>query len=533
MSSSYYDVVILGTHIGPLTAAALLAKRGFRVLVLSQDTPAPTYFIADHELPREPLNFQYVLTPIAQTILGELGLRQEVRQRLEIHSTGVQLCLPNHRFNLSTDPERFAKEISREFPKIQTPILDFARRTHLLCQHIEAQLQHGFPWPPHDVKQWFAFLYQTHKVNRLQSEAAFDLLADFPANHTFVSAIHALANQWVPSGDLSNLQIARVFELNQNTITLRGGFKALQQILLAKINAHGGEVWNSERAASVILERNTATGIRLHNSGQTIAAGRVIAGSSLTAVMQMVEDRRPFEKLLEKVGEPRVRCARYTLNLVLPRQSLPEAMSFNTLVLNQPSQPLFDGNLLHIQRLSPVLFTSYEQSNYHNPSAADSTKEPSTPSEEVLCIQALLSQKTLNEVKSTVRTLRQTIIQSVERFLPFISRSIVFADSPHDGLDADDHASGTHITSKEPWSRGPRTMPLDWDFPVRPTLGLGAIPLRTPVRNLLLCNSQNIPGLGDEGSLMAAWACAEHVCRADKGRSWLRKGRWYSQTYAS
>ena len=35
MSTRFYDVIVLGAELGPLLAAAILAKRGFRVLVLS------------------------------------------------------------------------------------------------------------------------------------------------------------------------------------------------------------------------------------------------------------------------------------------------------------------------------------------------------------------------------------------------------------------------------------------------------------------------------------------------------------------
>ena len=533
MSSSYYDVIALGSQLGPLAAASLLAKRGFRVLVLSQEALPPTYVINGHELFREPFNFQYAFTPIAQKIFGELGIRQEIRQKTEVHPDGIQLCLPKQRFVLSKDPDTFSKEIAREFPKVQTPIIDFARRTEALCQELEAHLQTGLPWPPHDPKRLLAFLYHSHALARFHPSAMTDLMGEFSKDQPFVTAMRALESHFVPSGNHSSLQLARVFDLSRHTIAFRGGLKALNDMLFARIRAHGGEIWESERAASVITNGNHATGIRLHNSGQSISAGTIIAGNSLGSVLQMVDDRRPFQKLLERTGEPRLQLARYTLNLVVPRTHLPSALGRDTLVIHAPDQPLFDGSLLHIQRMETRSTGTLERdAESSRAQATNDSSAESQPSHEVLCLQTTLGLRTLNENKTLLRALRPLLIKSAERVLPFLNDYILLADSPHDGLDPEDRRAGTTIPPREPWNRGPHTMPLGWSFPVRPALSLSAIPIRTPYRNLLVCNSQNVPGLADEGSLMAAWSTAELVCKADTRRSWLRRGRWYSQTYA-
>jgi hypothetical protein len=57
-------------------------------------------------------------------------------------------------------------------------------------------------------------------------------------------------------------------------------------------------------------------------------------------------------------------------------------------------------------------------------------------------------------------------------------------------------------------------------------LGLCALPIRTPIKRLLLCNSQVVPGLGSEGQLMAACSVARVITWADRGRSWMRRRLW-------
>ena len=43
MTTKHFDVIVLGRSIGALTAAALLARRDFTVLVLGQGERAPAY----------------------------------------------------------------------------------------------------------------------------------------------------------------------------------------------------------------------------------------------------------------------------------------------------------------------------------------------------------------------------------------------------------------------------------------------------------------------------------------------------------
>jgi glycine/D-amino acid oxidase-like deaminating enzyme len=48
----HYEVVVLGRGIGALTAAALLARRDFTVLLAGHGAPAPTYRVGDRILCR-------------------------------------------------------------------------------------------------------------------------------------------------------------------------------------------------------------------------------------------------------------------------------------------------------------------------------------------------------------------------------------------------------------------------------------------------------------------------------------------------
>jgi hypothetical protein len=63
-------------------------------------------------------------------------------------------------------------------------------------------------------------------------------------------------------------------------------------------------------------------------------------------------------------------------------------------------------------------------------------------------------------------------------------------------------------------------------FPVTTALSVCAMPVKTPLRGLLLCNQQVAPGLGLEGELLAAVSAAKIVRRSDRSRDWMRRRLW-------
>ena len=130
------------------------------------------------------------------------------------------------------------------------------------------------------------------------------------------------------------------------------------------------------------------------------------------------------------------------------------------------------------------------------------------------------------EVSGYVASQRERIHATLSELVPFLSDHAELIDSPHDGRDAQNLSTGALIAPEEPWSRGPRTMRAVHGYPVRGMLGVAGLPLRTPLRRLLLCGPHNLPGLGLEGSLVAAWSAARVVTRNDRRREWMRRGLW-------
>lgn len=110
------DVVVVGGELGGVFAAALLARRGLRVLVLGHGEIEGHSAIGPALVPENPFLIADFETPSAlHTVVEELGLRQDVRRQLPFATPPLQLVDTDHRLDLFEDEEERAAELRREF----------------------------------------------------------------------------------------------------------------------------------------------------------------------------------------------------------------------------------------------------------------------------------------------------------------------------------------------------------------------------------------------------------------------------------
>src|SRR5580693_2260993 len=115
--SKHYDVAVLGAGIGALTAAALLARRSWRVLVLGQGYRPPVYSYEGYTLARRSFTLLANSSPAWGRVLVELAQSQTFKRRTVPLDPMLQVLQPNRRLDMPPDTELFAHEIDREFPE--------------------------------------------------------------------------------------------------------------------------------------------------------------------------------------------------------------------------------------------------------------------------------------------------------------------------------------------------------------------------------------------------------------------------------
>ena len=134
-TSEHYDVVVIGRSVAGLIAAALLAKRRFRVRVFDLE--------ADVHSQDFPL-FGMETSPIWPKILDELGLVHTMRTQI-IGQRGIGVALKDRRFILHPNRSQRGVELSECFPNEAEGLLQLfeqaSKQGPLLTPLLEGELE--------------------------------------------------------------------------------------------------------------------------------------------------------------------------------------------------------------------------------------------------------------------------------------------------------------------------------------------------------------------------------------------------------
>jgi hypothetical protein len=114
--------------------------------------------------------------------------------------------------------------------------------------------------------------------------------------------------------------------------------------------------------------------------------------------------------------------------------------------------------------------------------------------------------------------------------LPFLERHLLVVDSVHDGLPVWVYQDGKRRlvdrTSLRGASATPEPMVRQIEVDPPGYLGLGGEPIRGPIERTLLVGRTVLPGLGQEGQLLAAWGAARLITRTDRKKERMRRDMW-------
>jgi phytoene dehydrogenase-like protein len=487
VSTSFYDVVVLGSDLGATVGGAVLAHRGFRVLVAG--VPAEErYAIGPYTLPRAPLAFVGTEAPTLKRIVGELNLVQLLRRRLEPNRPAFQLLLPDHRLDVGDD---LMRELARELPDSAAGFEAAAARTGEVAAALESILGQDLILPP----DGFWDRRDANRVAARLPEDDEDVLAAMPANDPMRAAFTLPARFGAAWDRVGPVATARLADLHRKgTFRLDGGREGLRGLLLDRLKTHAGEVRPELVPRAILSKRGKVTGVAFEGRSEIVGAGHVIAGAGADRVAEWVAaDGDKVPKRLAEAATIKPVLWRYLLHLVAPLDALPDALGRLAFAVEDLEKPLVGANALMLH-----LADGYGQ-------------------------HAVLSVEALAEDPSpdALAKLRRAIRARLERLLPFVDRHLLLVHSPHDGIapeGVDGERSGLSTTA----AMGPVPMEPVWGMDGPRALGFCGLPHASGVKHLLLASRQVMPGLGVEGELAAGWAAARIVLQTERKRDLVK-----------
>jgi hypothetical protein len=509
VTSRHYDVVVLGRSLGALTAAALLARREFRVLVLGQGEAPASYHFEGRALRRRAFTFLGGTSPAWARVLSELAQTQTFRRHTRSLDPMYMVLGEGYRLEVPPDAALFAREIDREFPEVRQVVEEMYGTFARVNAAADATFERDATLPP---GTFWERLEAGRGASQLPLKDAVDgdaLLGKFPPGHpyrelTLLPARFA-ANLATPTGQLPPLAVARLHGAwTRGVLAVEGGEDALEAFLVSRIEAHGGVCRLDDAAEALAIQRGAITGVIEEGEDDPTGADALVSDGTGEALAELSGGEGIRKAARHKWPRVAPTTGRFAVSVVVRTEGIPAPLAEESFLLPPPGpHPNPRRPAVHLQR-----------------------HPGNRPSETLLVGEILLSRRgTLTSLEA-----REAVLDTLRHHLPFLDRHLLLVDSPHDGRALWDYTSGMrrdidriHLAESRP---GPEPMRCLWSAEPADYLGLAGEPVRGPISGSYLVGDTVLPGLGQEGELLAAWSVARILSRRDRTRQKMRRDMW-------
>ena len=483
MASETTDVVIIGSGIGGLCCAALLAHYGKKVTVCESHTLIGG---AAHGFEREGHRFDS--GPSLYSGLSASPSPNPLRQVLDIIGEDITWAnydtwgcrLPEGDFDTSVGADQFCDVLRklrgpkavaewRELQRIMQPLASAAVALPTVAVR--------FDWGAFRTAAPFVPKLLKHSLNTLKLTGPFSQIMDGVITDPF-------ARNWLdmlcfllsglPASGTSTAEVAFMFaDWYRPNVQLDypiGGSAALVEALARGVTKHGGEIRTGAHVTQINTERGQATGVRLR-SGDAIAAPTVISNASVWDTLKLV----PAGALPQKFVQARLvipPCESFMhLHLGIEAQGLPTDLACHYIVVNDWDKGVDAPQNLVLISIPSVLDPSLAPPGKH-------TLHVYTPGSETYELwkgmtrgsAAYLAQKQQRS---------QVMWQALERVIPDIRQRTTL------------NLTGTPLTHE----RYLRRYRGSYGPAIQAGKALFPGPL-TPIKGLLCCGDSTFPGIG-------------------------------------
>ncbi|MEP6801578.1 MAG: NAD(P)/FAD-dependent oxidoreductase [Acidobacteriota bacterium] len=513
-SEARHDLILIGAGPNGLVAAALLAKAGFRPLVLERRPIVGGTAVTEEFHPGFRASMVAASAPVLPEIVRALDLR---RHGFDPIHPPVRLFAPaadGRALLLREDPARTVSDIAAFSRKDAENFRQFAASLSSIGQLLAPLLS---TTPPRIDRPGGGDLLRFGKLGRafraLPRRDAWRLLrwgpmavADFAAEWFESEPLRAViaargiagcfAGPW-SAGTTANLLLGAAADPHSGGPAgfVRGGLGRLSEALAGAARAAGAEIRTGAEVVSIRVANGTTTGVVLAG-GEEIAASAVVSGADpKRTFLQLVDPGEQDPDFLANIANLRSSGTVAMLHFAL--SGLPE---FRALAGKDAASSL--SGRIHIGTEIDEIERAYDAAKYGDfsprpyceatiPTLSDPSLAP--PGGHVLSVRAQYAPYRLKRGSWKERSgeLSDAVVRLLSEHAPKLKERIVGIKvlTPPD-LEETYALTGGHIFHIE--------HSLDQIFTMRPLLGWARY--RTPISGLYLCGSGTHPGGGMTGA---------------------------------
>ncbi|MEO1481072.1 MAG: NAD(P)-binding protein [Myxococcota bacterium] len=503
--SEHFDVAVVGTQTAGLIAAALLAKRERRVIVLDHGENVRFYRHHGVHMPLVPTLVPSLEdSPPIKKVHDALGIGPDIRSNVTVEEPSFQAVTATHRIDVSGKQSSFLEELGQEFPDMVKPVQGFFERLFAADREISTAIDELTPVPP---RNWLARVGIGPRKSRVlaQFDGDFedsDILRDIPRDHpvrelllgplTFFGHLDPDA----PSSLHAVRLIARYFRGALTFNDRLGGLHAL----LHRAALDAGVVF---REGSVVreltLEGRKVT--RIHPDGDRGISADFLIYNALSPLEELLPPSKANAKITEEARAVVPSKSLLVCNLLVKRAVIPCGMAEALFLLNGRRSRRADE-----PRDPPIFLRRY-------PAQRGEAKRGRGPeiddTHEVISIAAPVRTQEVKKSPERLAALRTQLVARVRRLVPFLDDFTVETSLPSDTQHWD--LEGDVVRAIDPWTLHPL-----YESEERPWLGVAARPNRGYLKNVIYAGRDIFPGLGLEGEYMTGLSAVDAIVQAAK-----------------
>lgn len=507
MTSAWYQVLVVGDDLGSVAFAALAARAGYRVGVLGQGGRSNTYRHEGHLFVRQaPPLVGLAASPIVSKALASAGLRLSPQQRPLTVNPTLQVVGPDLRLDVVGHAQRWERELRREVGLDAPGVLALERWAREQARASDAAWGEGHAVPPvghRAVTQHRALARDVECLGLAERGARPGALREAGAGEAIiegvVSCLSDVATSGGSRGGVSATALARLWtQLRAGLLRFPRGLDGLRQRFLHRLADQSGDYRRDDAAAQILFRRDRAREVALAGRRERLGCDVLVLGGAVRQRLDLVGARDRDARYHADMEHIEVAGWRVGLNIALDPAGLPVGMG--------PEVVLLPGERGPAGRREAPLWISRPGVPHREGAGLEGTPGPG-----VLHVTMVADQGPTGPTASLIRAAAARALERLRGLIPWFDDHLLALDIPAlrgpavvPGVTARGGGVGARAGADADGLVDPEVIRPLYAAPLPQTFGVGAYPVTTAYRNVLLVGDGPMAGLGLEGTFLTA-----------------------------